>query len=330
MDKKIMNILSEIGKCQLCKTIKGYEKFPAGSHGTAESGYMLISEAPGKDSISQGKYWVGAGGKLLRSALKESGKDLESLFYLTDIVKCWPNEYGRNRAPLESEILNCRKFINQEIECLQPAFILSLGKTCSEILLNQEINLETSHGRLFKFNNTIKLLVMYHPSYINKYQTDKRDVYVRQLKDVFDKLIRKDLESIEDIFTFPQRAAIQDHKKNSSETLSLPDTSLKGFSFTLPSPGNSITATDISKNQLRITVDFKSYFPHSDTTLLFHHKGGKYPVKFINKDRKHLQDHDRSHILKLGPHLGQMLNLHTNCSVRITKTKPTEFLIERL
>ncbi len=103
--------------CQKCITIIGYKKFPSASHGKTDSEFMLVSEAPGKKSIdkeneSEIKYWMGAGGKLLRSALMEAdkeleevetndskdstaNKELEDIFYLTDIVKCWPNKKER-------------------------------------------------------------------------------------------------------------------------------------------------------------------------------------------------------------------------------------------
>lgn len=319
MDTRIKDILSEVNQCESCKTIEGYSKFPLDSHGTTELKYMLVSEAPGKDSISQGKYWVGAGGRTLRSAARGLGTDLEDIFYLTDIVKCWPNVNGENRPLDESEISACSKFIDREIQCLEPAFILSLGVKSSENLPKQRIVLSADHGKLFKLNNT-KVLVMYHPS--SRDVSRRRDVYVRQLKGVISKLIERDLEGFEDVFSITQEERTRSDKEKDSKPQPFQDVSLKGISFTLPALGNSITASDVSNNQLRITADFKSYFPRSNTTLTFHHKGGKHSVRFTARGR-------RSHILKLGSNLVRILDLSEDCRVKITRLNSTEYSIEK-
>ena len=110
MIENIENILQEVQDCQKCKSIIGYNKFPCTSHGKIDSKYMLVSEAPGKDSVTDGKYWIGTGGKILRSCVPKDDKGLEEIFYLTDIVKCWPNENDENRTPTEDEIFSCSSF----------------------------------------------------------------------------------------------------------------------------------------------------------------------------------------------------------------------------
>ena len=118
MEEKIENVLEKVQDCQKCKTIIGYNKFSSSSHGKADSGFMLVSEAPGKDSITAGKYWIGTGGKILRSCFTDTDINLEDIFYLTDIVKCWPNENNENRSPNESEILNCSSFLKRKLKYL--------------------------------------------------------------------------------------------------------------------------------------------------------------------------------------------------------------------
>ena len=86
---KITDILTnEIQACKQCITIICHKKFPAKTHGNRDSNYMLLSEAPGKESLIKGKYWTGIGGSIFRDCCKKAGVELEELFYLTDIVKC--------------------------------------------------------------------------------------------------------------------------------------------------------------------------------------------------------------------------------------------------
>ena len=79
--------------------------------------------------------------------------------------------------------------------------------------------------------------------------------------------------------------------------------------FILPdqSKGNSITDRDIKKNQLRITVSFKKYFPDKDDMLVFEHNKEEYEVKFTYRNNT---KQNRSHILKLGSTLMQKLNIN--------------------
>ena len=63
--------------------------------------------------------------------------------------------------------------------------------------------------------------------------------------------------------------------------------------FILPAPGNSITEKDIDKGYLRITVDFKEFFPSSDRTIQITIADRQRPVSFKFKD-------SRSHLLKIG------------------------------
>ncbi len=321
MTESINKLLEEVENCKSCDTIIGYKKFSLKSHGNLTSKFILVSEAPGKDSISQCKYWTGVGGKILRFALEGLDKELEDIFYLTDIVKCWPIENEGNRIPYDNEIVNCSNYLYKEIDILQPKLVLSLGKTSSEFILKQEITLKTSHGKLFDLNEKTKVLVMYHPSGIDRFM--KRETYVEQLTKVFYKLIQNDLSNLENIFVEQQDETKPKKEEVLSKTSSSRFNAQIGVSFILPAPSNSITKADVSKNQLRITAAFKSYFPNSDVLLTIKFKDEVFSVKFSHRGR-------RSHILKLGSKLMNKLNLNLTNKVKITKTGSTEFVVEKL
>ena len=256
MTENIEQILSEVKGCQKCKTIIDYKKFPLISHGKIDSEFMLVSEAPGKDSVTEGKYWIGAGGKILRSCFVNTDKNLEDIFYLTDIVKCWQNENNENRTPNESEIINCSPFLKREIEALKPKLILSFGKKSSEFLLNQEITLKSSHGKIFNYNDFTQVLVMYHPSGIDRFM--KRDIYTSQLKVLFKRIIENKIDDIEKVFDESnyKNSINPEAVKSTNDSRKNVSRHFEGLSFIFPAPGNEITQADISKNQLRVTTDF--------------------------------------------------------------------------
>jgi|GEM_PF-5710120 len=197
MGKVREDLLNEISQCKKCNSIKQYLKFPSESHGNLKSEYMLVSEAPGYNSIIRKQYWTGQSGMVLRQIIGSVGSDLESLFYLTDIVKCWPGNGSKNRKPSKEEIINCGHFIKDEIAQLQPKIILAFGKTASEAILNRSITLKKEHGKLSKINNSM-VLVLFHPSNINLHMNV--NIYLYQLKNLFQLIVQRDLDNIEKVF----------------------------------------------------------------------------------------------------------------------------------
>lgn len=198
MKKISTELLDEIKRCRRCATILGYKKFSTNSHGQLNGKYLLVSEAPGKDSLTRQQYWVGVGGQILRSCASAAGTTLEKLFYLTDIVKCWPNENNNNRTPYLNEISNCSHFLTKEIEELKPKLIVSFGKTVSSFLLHREVKVNHEHGNIYDYTEDTKVLVLLHPTGIDRQMN--RQVYLQQLTSLFKKLKDVKHNEIADIF----------------------------------------------------------------------------------------------------------------------------------
>jgi uracil-DNA glycosylase len=198
MNEISKELISDIQKCSLCKTIIGHKKFPTVSHGQLKGKYLLVSEAPGRESLFKQQYWTGVGGQILRSCTTAANTTLESIFYLTDIVKCWPNENGNNRTPFDREIQNCSHFLTKEIEELKPPFIISFGKPASTFLLKREVRVKMEHGSIFNYNKDTKIIVLLHPTGIDR-QMD-RNIYKKQLTALFLKLKEGKHNEIAEIF----------------------------------------------------------------------------------------------------------------------------------
>ncbi len=193
-----IGLINEIQRCKQCSSIIGYKKFATTSHGQTKGKYLLVSEAPGKESLSRQQYWTGVGGQILRSCTKVANTTLENLFYLTDIVKCWPNENGNNRTPFESEINNCSNFLTREIEELKPVLIVSFGKPASSFLLNRGVKIKTEHGNIYDYNHETRIIVLLHPTGIDRQMN--RGIYMQQLISLFLKLKNNRDDDIADIF----------------------------------------------------------------------------------------------------------------------------------
>ena len=83
---------------------------------------MVVARNPGKNEDEEGRPLVGKSGKLMRRILLPM-QEYTSI-YLTNMVKCFTPE---NRRPTDTELLNCREYIDNEVANLKPSIVLLTG-----------------------------------------------------------------------------------------------------------------------------------------------------------------------------------------------------------
>lgn len=132
-------VQGRIACCTTCPSMKPWRRFGPDAYGNHASRYVLVGEAPGYGSWKKGRRFTGPAGLLIRRALQRVEhpryRDLEDLFYLTDVVKCHPAAPGSrlsNRAPRRSEVEACSSYLLQELEVLQPSILVTFGKMAAE------------------------------------------------------------------------------------------------------------------------------------------------------------------------------------------------------
>jgi DNA polymerase len=85
---------------------------------------MFIGEGPGYHEDRLGRPFVGAAGKFLDDLLSSIGLTREQVF-IANMVKCRPPQ---NRDPLPAEVSACNKYLERQIELVDPALIVTLGR----------------------------------------------------------------------------------------------------------------------------------------------------------------------------------------------------------
>ena len=125
----------EIAACTICPSMKPWRRFGPDAYGTHSTGFLLVGEAPGYVSWRKRRRFTGPAGMLVRRALRQVGhgryRDLEDLFYMTDVVKCHPAPVANpasNRSPSRAEVAACSDYLVQELAVLRPSVILAFGK----------------------------------------------------------------------------------------------------------------------------------------------------------------------------------------------------------
>ena len=177
MSEEIMeSLFLDAQKCSLCQLCKERTNVVFGE-GKADSQIMFIGEAPGKKEDLEGKPFVGDAGKNLNLLLESIGLSKGDI-YIANAIKCHP---PNNRDPSKEEIAACAKWLDAQIEIINPAIIVSLGRIALNRFFPGKKMLE-AHGKAKKENGRI-YFAMYHPAAI---------LYNRSLEET----VRKDFKRL--------------------------------------------------------------------------------------------------------------------------------------
>lgn len=155
-------------KCDLCKTRTNV----VFGEGNPEADLMFVGEAPGKDEDLQGRPFVGRAGQLLTKIIEAIGLKREDVF-IGNVLKCRPPE---NRNPLPSEIVECSPYLLAQIKMIKPRVICALGKFAAQTLLNTETPISKLRGTFHDYHG-VKLMPTYHPAYLLRNPSGKKDVW---------------------------------------------------------------------------------------------------------------------------------------------------------
>jgi uracil-DNA glycosylase family 4 len=116
-------IAAEIRACTNCRLHAGRTNaVPGEGHPDTEA--MFVGEGPGFNEDKQGRPFVGRAGDLLVRLLADVGWRRDEVF-ITNVVKCRPPD---NRDPEPDEIAACAPYLQRQLEILQPALVVTLGR----------------------------------------------------------------------------------------------------------------------------------------------------------------------------------------------------------
>ena len=139
--------------------------------GTHTSDIVWVVEAPGRNENIQGIPLVGNAGQLLRKFMIDA--HLESISYITNIVKCWPGMTNPN--PSQSCVDICRPMLIKQLDIIKPKVIVAVGKVALSWFLRKspkEITITPYIDKTITYKN-IPVYVIYHPNYIARNRTNR-------------------------------------------------------------------------------------------------------------------------------------------------------------
>jgi DNA polymerase len=157
--------------------------------GPASARVMLVGEQPGDQEDLAGRPFVGPAGKVLDRALAEAGVDRGQV-YVTNAVKHFKFEprgkFRLHQKPTGAEIQICNRWLQNEIEILEPELIVALGATAAQALFGRAVTIGRVRGAIRPVNDNQQVLVTVHPSFLLRLPDAQRkaEEYARFVEDL--------------------------------------------------------------------------------------------------------------------------------------------------
>jgi uracil-DNA glycosylase family 4 len=156
-------IAAEVRTCTACRLHRGRTHAVPGE-GHPETEVVFVGEGPGQNEDQQGRPFVGAAGGLLTELLELVGWRRDEVF-ITNVVKCRP---PGNRDPEPDEIAACAGFLRRQLEVLDPAVVVTLGRYSLGTFM-PGARISTAHGTVRPVDPatgapSAVAFAMYHPA----------------------------------------------------------------------------------------------------------------------------------------------------------------------
>jgi uracil-DNA glycosylase family 4 len=171
----LTDLYEEINNCRQCD-IARYRTHVVPGEGAEDADIMFIGEAPGWHEDQQGRPFVGPAGKFLDELLGLIGLK-RSQVYITNVIKTRPPS---NRDPLPQEIVNCRPWLDKQIELIRPKIIVTLGRYSMALFFPGK-SIGKIHGTAEKRDGVI-YFAMYHPAAALHQQSLRETIKADMLK----------------------------------------------------------------------------------------------------------------------------------------------------
>jgi uracil-DNA glycosylase family 4 len=169
-------IAADVRSCTDCRLHQGRGRAVPGE-GDPDTEVVFVGEGPGFNEDRLGRPFVGRAGDLLVKLLASIGWRREEVF-ITNVVKCRPPD---NRDPEPDEIAACAKYLQRQLEVLDPAVVVTLGRH-SMARFMPGARISQAHGTVHPVDpatgaGSALAFAMYHPAAALRTPSIERDSY---------------------------------------------------------------------------------------------------------------------------------------------------------
>jgi uracil-DNA glycosylase family 4 len=169
-------IAAEVRACTNCRLHETRTKAVPGE-GDPETEVVFVGEGPGFNEDREGRPFIGRAGDLLVKLLASIGWRRDDVF-ITNVVKCRPPD---NRDPQPDEIAACAPFLRRQLEVLDPAVVVTLGRFSMATFM-PGVRISQAHGTVRPIDpatgaNLALAIAMYHPAAALRTPAIERESY---------------------------------------------------------------------------------------------------------------------------------------------------------
>ena len=155
--ESLAEIALRVAQCSDCSLHLSRTK-PVPGEGDNSAEIMLIGEGPGAREDQEGRPFVGSAGQFLEQLLDSIGLNRSGVF-IANMVKCRP---PNNRDPFPEELQACSKYLDKQIELINPLLIVTLGRfSLSRFFPGETMGM--ARGKLRQYKNRYIFPIM-HPA----------------------------------------------------------------------------------------------------------------------------------------------------------------------
>ena len=173
-----LNLLSNIvSECSLCALSKTRRNTIFGT-GNINSNIMIIGDFPSISEDESGTILSGKYGQMLQSIVTNVLKMRIEDVYFTNIFKCKKSNFEIEQTFHQ----NCISYLFKQMELVKPRLIVLLGNDTYKYFFNKsDEDMNIIHGQFEEYNG-IKVISTYHPSFLVRNPSYKKDVMNHMLK----------------------------------------------------------------------------------------------------------------------------------------------------
>jgi uracil-DNA glycosylase family 4 len=170
--------------CERCPALVESRSRIVNGVGPDDADLLFVGEAPGQHEDEGGEPFVGRSGDVLDDALAEAGF-LREAVRITNCVRCRPPE---NRDPHAEELANCRSYLEREIDRVDPAVVVTLGKVPAEHLLDRSVAVTNEAGSVADARlagESRRVLLSVHPA-ATLYDRSQQETFEHAIREAVD------------------------------------------------------------------------------------------------------------------------------------------------
>jgi DNA polymerase len=162
----------EVAACLACEQLVRNRSRTVFGDGNVTPRVVFFGEAPGADEDREGIPFVGRAGQLLTKIIEACTFKREDV-YIMNVLRCRPPD---NRKPEPDEVSHCRRFFERQFDILRPEYIVCVGATPAQALLETTESIGKLRGRFHDYRG-VKVVATYHPAYLLRNPDAKKFVW---------------------------------------------------------------------------------------------------------------------------------------------------------